>query len=722
MALALCSVATCSSVVFATSVGGFGYEEIKRGVFEPRTVRGVRSMNDGAHYTTLDDGKILEFSYETGEQTAVVFDGKLQQPKLSFSDYEFSPDERFILLATEVRPVYRRSFTAKYWIYDREEEQLFPLSKGALQQVAQFSPDAMHVAFVRENNLYVVDLASKTERQITSDGLSNCIINGIPDWVYEEEFGFSRAFAWSPDGRNLAWMRFDESLVREYTMTRFDGKLYPECYSFKYPKAGEQNSIVEVYSYNLETDRCSRMDLGAETDQYIPRIKWTPAGGLLVYRLNRPQNHFELLLFDTALFAIGSETDTATVSARVIYEERDPRYIERVDDECITFLPNGEQFVVRSERDGFTHLYLYSTESGLLNQITTGEWDVTALVGIEGDRVYYLSTETSPLKRDLFTIRLDGKEKQRLTDGTGTYAVLPSCGFRYYISYFSNVSTPNLVTLHEADGRLVRTLEDNAALKDTLLRLNVPGKEFFTFQTPEGIELNGYMIHPADWDSTRRYPLLMVQYSGPGSQRVADSWSMGWEDVLVQQGYIIACVDGRGTGFRGSEFKKCTYRQLGRYEVEDQISAARYLATLPYVDSERIGIYGWSFGGFMALNCILKGNDLFKMAIAVAPVTSWRFYDTIYTELYNGNPDENPSGYDDNSPINLADRLQGKLLIAHGTADDNVHIQNTYEMISRLAQHDKPFEVCIYPDRNHSMGDCRDHLMERCIEFVHRNL
>ena len=406
----------------------------------------------------------------------------------------------------------------------------------------------------------------------------------------------------------------------------------------------------------------------------------------------------------------------------MIYDERDPRYVERVDDECVTFLPDGERFVVRSEKDGFTHLYLYSAETGFLNRITSGDWEVTALAGIEGDRVYYLSTETSPLKRDLYSIRLNGKDKRRLTDGSGTYSVAPSRGFRYFISYFSNVSTPNRVTLHAADGKLVRTLEDNVALRNTLSKLNVPEKEFFTFRNPEGIEFNGYMIRPADFDSTRSYPLFMVQYSGPGSQRVADSWSMGWEDVLVQQGYIVACVDGRGTGFRGSEFKKCTYKQLGKYEVEDQIAAARYLGALPYIDSDRIGIFGWSYGGFMALNCILKGNDVFKMAIAVAPVTSWRFYDTIYTEIYNGDPNENPSGYDDNSPINFADRLKGKLLIAHGTADDNVHIQNTYEMVARLVQHDKPFEMYIYPDRNHSMGNYRNHLMERCIEFVHRNL
>ena len=504
-------------------------------------------------------------------------------------------------------------------------------------------------------------------------------------------------------------------------MNRFNGKLYPENYTFKYPKAGEQNSIVEVYNYNFKTGHRSRIDVGPEIDQYISRIKWTPKNGLLAYRLNRPQNHFELLLADAAALS-AERAASEQVPTRVIYDEQDPRYVERVDDQCVTFLPDGDRFVVRSEKEGFTQLYLYSIAKGFLNRITSGEWEVTELVGIEGDKVYYISTESSPLKRDLFSIKLNGKDKKRLTGGDGTYSIAPSRGFRYFISYFSNVNTPNRVTLHKADGKLVRVLEENTALKERLAELKVPVKEFFTFRTPEGTELNGYMIRPNDFDSTRTYPLFMVQYSGPGSQRVADSWSMAWEDVLVQQGYIVACVDGRGTGCRGSEFKKCTYKQLGKYEVEDQIHAARYLGSLPYIDANRIGIFGWSYGGFMALNCILKGNDVFKMAIAVAPVTSWRFYDTIYTEIYNGDPNENPSGYDDNSPIHFADRLEGKLLIAHGTADDNVHIQNTYEMVARLVEHDKPFEMYIYPDRNHSMGNYRNRLMERCIEFVHRNL
>ena len=703
---ALCTLNT----ITVSARPAFDYSALRDGTFEQKTVSGVRSLSDGERYTTMSDGRVLCFSYRTGEPAGVLFDASAAEPRIEFTDYVLSADERRLLLTTDVEPIYRHSFTAEYWIYDRQDGSLRRLSQGGPQQQAQFSPDGSRVAFVRGGNLFVADPAAGSERQLTFDGRVNHIINGLPDWVYEEEFSFARAFAWSPDGRKIAYLRFDESRVKQYNMNRFAGGLYPENYTFKYPKAGEQNSVVELYCCDAADGSAVRMDTGEQTDQYIPRLFWTPTGQLGFYRLNRLQNHFEVLLCDSS------------GASRVVYDERNDRYVERVDGRTVTFLPDGDRFVVRSERDGFMHLYLYSVSEGLLGRITSGEWEVTELLGIEGDRVYYLSTETSPLRRDLYTVRLDGRGKRRLTGGDGTYRIAPSRGFRYFISYFSNVRTPNRVTLHRSDGRLVRTLEDNAALRTKLDELQVPVKEFFRFATSEGVELNGYMVRPNGFDSSRRYPVLMTQYSGPGSQQAADRWTIGWEDVLVQQGYIVACVDGRGTGFRGEEFKKCTYGELGKYETVDQIEAARYLASLPYVDPDRIGIYGWSYGGFMALNCILKGNDVFRAAIAVAPVTSWRFYDTIYTEIYNGLPQDNPSGYDDNSPIHFADRLKGKLLIAHGTGDDNVHIQNTYEMITKLVEYDKPFELYVYPDRNHGMGPSRHHLMERCIEFVQRNL
>lgn len=497
---ALCTLNT----ITVSARPAFDYSALRDGTFEQKTVSGVRSLSDGERYTTMSDGRVLCFSYRTGEPAGVLFDASAAEPRIEFTDYVLSADERRLLLTTDVEPIYRHSFTAEYWIYDRQDGSLRRLSQGGPQQQAQFSPDGSRVAFVRGGNLFVADPAAGSERQLTFDGRFNHIINGLPDWVYEEEFSFARAFAWSPDGRKIAYLRFDESRVKQYNMNRFAGGLYPENYTFKYPKAGEQNSVVELYCCDAADGSTVRMDTGEQTDQYIPRLFWTPTGQLGFYRLNRLQNHFEVLLCDSS------------GASRVVYDERNDRYVERVDGRTVTFLPDGDRFVVRSERDGFMHLYLYGVSEGLLGRITSGEWEVTELLGIEGDRVYYLSTETSPLRRDLYTVRLDGRGKRRLTGGDGTYRIAPSRGFRYFISYFSNVRTPNRVTLHRSDGRLVRTLEDNAALRAKLDELQVPVKEFFRFATSEGVELNGYMVRPNGFDSSRRYPVLMTQYSGPG--------------------------------------------------------------------------------------------------------------------------------------------------------------------------------------------------------------
>ena len=468
--------------------------------------------------------------------------------------------------------------------------------------------------------------------------------------------------------------------------------------------------MVELWVYDIETGGKTKVDVGEQTDQYIPRIGWTPSGELYFFRVNRLQNLFEVVL----------------ASGRVIYSEHSPRYVDRIDDGTVTFLADGDRFIVKNETEsGYMHLYLYSIEKGLLRALTSGEWEVTQLVGVAGDKVYYVSTETSPLRRNLYSVKLNGKGKRRLTEQDGTYRIVPSSGMKYYMSYFSSSTAPLHVTLHSADGRLIRDMEDNSALRERLssMQLHVPEKEFFTFATERGDTLYGYLKKPYGFDPEKRYPVLMTQYSGPGSQSVSDSWGIGWEDVLVQNGYIVACVDGRGTGYRGEEFKKCTYRNLGGKETEDQISAARYIGSLPFVDASRIGIYGWSFGGFMALNCILKGADVFKMAIAVAPVTSWRYYDTIYTEVYNGLPQDNAAGYDDNSPINFADRLQGKLLLIHGSADDNVHVQNSMEMASALIRAGKQFDMMIYPDDNHSMVPSGVHnIREKMVEYTLKNL
>ncbi|MFI3321837.1 MAG: S9 family peptidase [Rikenellaceae bacterium] len=690
------------------------YSDFENGTFATKSVHGVRSMEDGEHYTTQSDNKVIKYSYETGDKVATLFDGNSCEPKIQFKGYQLSPDEKKMLLTTDVKPIYRHSYTATHWIYDTETQKLTPLSKDGNEQVATISPDGKKAAFVRDNNLFWVDLSTGEEHQFTTDGKYNHILNGIPDWVYEEEYSFAQAYEWSPESDCIAFFKSDESRVNVFKMNTFIGGLYPKVYEFKHPKAGEDNSIVSIHTYNLESKKTTTMDIGSETDQYIPRVKWSSeANKLIIFRLNRLQNNFDMLLYDAS-----------TGSSKLVYNEVNSRYIERIGDNTVTFLADGNRFIIMSERDGFMHLYLCDIAKQTLQPITTGNWEVTDILGVDEKKgvVYYISTEKSPLERNLYSIKLNGKSKELLAADKGTYSIAPSKGFKYFISYFSNSTTPNLVRMHSGSGKIIRVLEDNSALKEKIKEYGVPKKEYFTFKTSEGVELNGYMIKPYGFDESKKYPVLMTQYSGPGSQSVANKFGISWEYSLLKEGYIIACVDGRGTGFRGEEFKKCTYLNLGHYEVIDQIEGGKYIGTLPYVDSERIGIYGWSYGGFMALNVILKGNDVFKASIAVAPVTSWRYYDTIYTEIYNGLPQDNPKGYDDNSPVNFAHMLKGNLLIAHGTGDDNVHVQNTYEMIEALSNAGKPFEMAIYPDKNHGMGSSRNHLMRKCIDFLKRSL
>ncbi len=703
----------CCTMLFANASKPFSYEQIKNGTFAQKYVPAQRSMANGLSYTALEKGNVVRYSYSTGKLEGIMFDCGAAKLQIKPSGYQLSPDEKTILLETNATPIYRHSYTADYYLYTIATGELKPLLTEGNQKIARFSPDGKKVAFVRENNIFVIDVQSGELTQLTNDGKFNEIINGHTDWVYEEEFGFTDGFQWSPDSKKIAYYRFDESHVSIYPMNRFDDKLYPTVYSFKYPKAGEPNSYVDIYVHDLASGDRTKIDIGEEKDQYIPWIQWTSKGELTLFRANRLQNDIDLLVADEK------------GATRVVYEESDPKYIERISSETATFLEDGDRYIVMSERDGWRHMYLYSISKGLLNQITKGEWEVTQICGIDSKRgiIYYMSTETSPLERNLYSIKLNGKGKKRITTEAGTYSINFSRGLKYYTSRFSNLTTPTITSIHTADGKLVRMIEDNAKLKQTLEEYGVPQREFFTFKNSMDITLNGFMIKPNNFDPNKKYPVFMTQYSGPGSQQVANRWQMSWEDALVQEGYIVVCVDGRGTGYRGAEFRKCTYGNLGYFEVIDQTDAAKYLATLPYVDASRIGIYGWSFGGFMSLNCILKASDVFKMAISIAPVTNWRYYDSIYTEIYNGLPQNNPDGYDQNSPINFADKLKGKLLIVHGSADDNVHLQNAMEMIRELIRAGKQFDMMIYPDKNHSiLGGARHHLMKRCINYVKDNL
>ena len=697
VAMLLATVATYASTI--------KYDDIVKCRAANGAIYGVRSMADGEHFTIIKGKKIVRCSYADRADSLVLFEGDFR-----IGSYALSADESQILLtdAASVKPIYRHSATADYYL-----ATIGGKAQKVLEQVrdVEFSADGRQLVYAQGNNLHLYDLASAKSKAVTSDGEWNKVINGTSDWVYEEEYGFTKGYAISPDGAKIAYLRFDESRVPTFEMMRYDDNLYNKAYTFKYPKAGDVNSVVTLHLYDVASGKSEQIATGDNTDQYIFNVAWTPAGELSFYRVNRLQNHFEVLLRDKSGVV------------RTIYEEKSLAYVERPSASTIRFV-DGERFIVSEETTaGYNHLYLHSTKKGRLNAITSGRWQVTSVVGIDKNRLYYLSTERSPLSRDLYSICLNGKGKRLHTAEEGFHSVQPSVGMRYYLLTSTSATMPNVVTVHRKSGEVVDTLVDSRA---KVAERGVWAKrEFKTFVTERGDTLNYYIQLPFGFDKTKRYPVLLTQYSGPGSQSVRNRWSLDWEDALPHEGYIVACCDGRGTGFRGEAFKKCTYADLGRREVEDQLSFARFLARQEFVDAERIGIYGWSFGGFMALNCALHGEGLFRMAIAVAPVTSWRYYDTIYTEIYNGLPQDNPKGYDDNSPLSHAKKLaeRTKLLIIHGTADDNVHFQNTMEMCRRLNAAGKHYDMMVYPDQNHSMRPtATTHVRQKMIDYTLQNL
>ena len=686
--------------------------------FTPESVAYPYALRNGKHYTTLDSKRgILISSFATGKEVGVAlkFDD-LPKELGKVEAYSFSADERYVLLETKREAIYRRSAVAQYWIYDLKQAKFQQLSKGGKQRLATFSPDGTKVAFVRDNNIFCVDVTSGAEKQLTTDGVRNKIINGAADWVYEEEFALSRALWWSPDSKRLAFLRFDETNVPEYSMMYYDTTLYPKVYSYKYPKAGEANSVVTLHVYTVANNQRLQIDVGKETDQYIPRVLWSPSGALCYLRENRLQNHIEFL-----------EANLETGASRLIFEEKDACYIEEPTDSYITFLEGGQKFILPSERSGFRQLYLCSWDGNTPPKaLTQGENEVIEVYGYspKTKRIYYRAYDDSPLRTALFSMKADGSDNKKMSVGEGGVAVWFNTAMTYYIQTFSSIQTVPQITLHSIDGKQVRVLEDNKALKDKLKGYQLPEKKFFTFKTPDGVSLNGYMVLPVGFDSMMVYPVMMYQYSGPNSQTVLDKWRLGWDEFLASKGCLVVCVDGRGTGGRGAAFRKCTYGQLGNFETQDQLYAADYLARLSFVDAKRIGIWGWSFGGYMSLLCKLKGGERFRMCVAVAPVTSWRFYDSIYTERFMGLPSSNPKGYDENAPLHFADKLQGGLLLMHGTYDDNVHIQHSMLLIEKFVRAQKQFEMQLYPDRNHGIyGDGATlHLFERMWEFVGQQL
>jgi dipeptidyl-peptidase-4 len=588
-----------------------------------------------------------------------------------------------------------------------------------LEQVQQptFSPDGLKIGYAKENNLFIYDIASQKTTQVTFDGKKNSIINGITDWVYEEELAFVRAYDWSADGKKLAFIRFDETEVPEFSMNIFKKELYPTVETFKYPKAGEKNSKVSLLLYDIASNSSKAIDLSNYNDFYIARIKWTNDANVLSAQiLNRHQDNLDLLFIDGT-----------TAISKVVLNEKDKAYIDVTDN--LTFLKDNS-FIWTSEKDGFNHIYLYDKTGKLKNQITKGNWEITAYYGFDekNKTIYYQSVENGSTIRDVYKIGLDGKNKLKLSQQVGTNSATFSPNFQFFINSFSSSSQPTINTLNSTnDGKQIQSIIDNKTLAEKVKKYNLPTKEFFELTTEKGNKLNAWMIKPNDFDANKKYPVFMYQYSGPGSQEVNNKWNTSndyWFMMLAQQGYIIACVDGRGTGFKGAAFKKCTQNQLGKLEVEDQIDAAKVIGNYSYVDKTRIGIFGWSYGGFMSSNCLFKGADVFKMAIAVAPVTNWRFYDSIYTERYLQTPQENASGYDDNSPINYVSKLKGNFLLIHGTADDNVHVQNSMQMIEALVQANKQFDWAIYPDKNHGIygGKTRIQLYNKMTTFIKEKL
>ena len=721
------NITKCLFLLVLTSVSALAQqkltlEEIWGGAFRTQGMTALEALKNTNQYTVLNfdratkSSQIDLYDFATLEKVATLIDSKNHKELEGIDSYTFSKDEKKILIANHSDAIFRHSFTADYFIYDITAKSLVKLADYKVQEPT-FSPDGTKIAYAYQNNLYVYDLGSKKHTQITTDGKKNAVINGITDWVYEEEFAFVRAFDWNAAGDKIAFIRFDETNVPEFSMDMYNQGLYPTQNVFKYPKAGEKNSDVSLHIYDVKAASAKKINLDKYNDFYIARIEWTyEANTLSAQVLNRHQNNLDLLFVD------GNSGAT-----KVVLNEKDKAYVDVTDN--LTFLKDNS-FIWTSEKDGFNHIYHYDKNGKLKNQVTKGKWEVTAYYGFDekAGTIYFQSTENGSINRDVYSIKLNGSGKKRLSTQTGTNGATFSPNFQYFINSYSSAKNAPKHTLHETKtGKLIKTIVSNEALEAKLAKYDLPTKEFSEITTEKGHKLNSWMIKPKDFDPNKKYPVFMFQYSGPGSQQVDNNWNGTddyWFMMLAQQGYIVACVDGRGTGFKGAEFKKCTQKELGKYEVEDQIDAAKLFGTYSYVDKSRIGIFGWSYGGFMASNCIFQGADVFKTAIAVAPVTSWRYYDSIYTERYMQTPQENAGGYDNNSPINHVSKLKGNFLLIHGTADDNVHVQNTMKMIEALVQANKQFDWAIYPDKNHGIygGKTRLQLYTKMTNFIKEKL
>jgi len=678
----------------------------------------MRSMPDGECYTMLSNDRkaILKYAYKTGKIVDTLFNtGTVRETRLdNIEGYMISNTGYRILVWTNRESIYRRSWKANVYDFDVRRNFLKPLSNtGKKLRIPTFSPDGRMCAYVIDNDIWLKKYDYDTEIQVTKDGEAGKIMNGITDWVYEEEFNIINLMSWSADSKFLAFVKSDESLVPEYSFQYFNGMLYPGFYSYKYPKAGENNSVVGVFAYNVDTKDIRKMEVPLENDGYIPFIRFTAnEDQLAIMTLNRHQNRFNMYY-----------ANPKSTVARLVLRDENKYYINPDWISALYF--TKDNFVYVSEKDGFAHAYLYTINGVQERQLTAGKWDVTALYGYQPatKTVYYQSAEENPLRRSVYKTDAKGM-KTKLSVREGVNSAAFSDNFQYFVNTFSNLTTPAFISINDEKGKQLVVLNDNSALQNLLQTVRYPQKEFFTFTTSQGITLNGRMMKPANFDPNRKYPALMIQYSGPDSQEVTDRFSMDWDVYLASKGYVVVAIDGRGTGAQGEEFRKCTYLNLGIIESDDQIAGAQYIGTLPFVDKNRIAIWGWSYGGYNVLMAMSRGNGIFKAGVAIAPVTDWRFYDSIYTERFMRTPKENENGYNASSPLKLANNLQGRLLLIHGTADDNVHFQNTLYYIHALEEAGKQFDTQIYPDKNHSIlgTNTRLHLYNRVIEFLDKNL
>ena len=699
------------SVFTLNSAQEITLNKIHSGYYRTEYIYGINSMNDGEHYTILEKDGIVKYSYKTGKKIETILEAKIQ-------DYTFSHDESKVLVLNEQQPIYRHSFLGKYHVINLSKNgKITALNNGNWVQEPKFSPDGRFVAFISGNNLYYQDLSSEKITQITFDGEKNKIINGLADWVYEEEFGHADMYQWTKNSESLVFVKFDESQVKEMNMQVFNGNLYPQDFRFKYPKAGEENSKVSVYAYDLKLNKSTQINLANFEAYYIPQVFQTAQPNeIAIATSNRHQNKLEII-----------KINTKNHSTKKILTETDAAWIE-TDNLSLEFLEDNS-FLWASERDGFRHFYWYTPDGKLKKQITKGNWEITDYYGFspKNSEILVQTTEKGSTNRVVSKINIKTGKKQIVSESNGTNNADFSKSFQYFINTHSSAEQPNTYTLRDFNGKTLRELQNNNSALKKLQSDGFVAKEFLQIPNKNGDQMNAWMIKPKDFSPNKKYPVLMFQYSGPGSQQVNNAWdgrNTIWFNLLAQKGYIVLCVDGRGTGYRGTKYKKATYKNLGKYEIEDQIAAAQWIGSQSYVDAGRIGIFGWSFGGYMASLAMTKGADVFKVGIAVAPVTTWRYYDTIYTERYLQTPQENPQGYDENSPINFAGLMKGKYLLIHGTADDNVHYQNAVEMAEALIQKNKEFEFMTYPDKNHGIygGNTRLHLYQKMTDFILNNL